>query len=191
MARHTIRPLFGSLCVCLSVLTIFGCVAREENVKSLTARANDYKASQPDPRKKYWPSGRIREEWTESGGFEYLRRYHENGVLAEECVYGLTICGISWWDEDGVLRAATYHMMFTVVDLSRSSDATIRDDIEKQFVMGPEGVYLRRSSLTDAGLAAVAAWKELKWIDITGCKNITESGVAEFKKALPDCEVRH
>ncbi|MCQ3950082.1 MAG: hypothetical protein DPW14_09705 [Planctomycetes bacterium] len=190
MDRHLIRPLVASICVCVGVLTAFGCVAKEDNVKSLTERANEYKASQPDLRKKFWPSGRIKEEWTESGGFEYLRRYHENGVLSEECVFSGTIAGIRWWDEDGVLRAATYHMMFTTVDLSRSTDASIRDDIEQQFVMGPEGAYLRRSSLSDVGLMELVNWTRLSWVDITGCKNITQRAIDEFKRALPNCEVR-
>lgn len=190
MAHRVITALIAPCCVCVGVLTSFGCVAKKDDLSSLTERANGYKASKPDPNKKFWPNGRTKEEWTENGGFEYLRRYHENGVLAEECVFGGTIAGIRWWDEDGVLCSATYHMMFTTVDLSRSSDANIRKDIEKQFVWGPEGVYLRRSSITDAGLVAVAEWKDLKWIDITGCKNITQRGIDEFKKALPNCEVR-
>ncbi len=33
-------------------------------------------------------------------------------------------------------------------------------------------------------------WPKLSWIDITGCKNITQRGIDEFKKALPNCEVR-
>lgn len=190
MCSHLIRPFVASFCVCLGVLTTLGCVAKKNDVKSLTERANEYKAAQPDPRKKFWPNGRIREEWMESGGFKYLRCYHENGVLAEECVFGLTIVGIRCWDGEGVLCSETYHMMFTIADLHRTSDASIRDDIEEKPVMGPEGVYLRCSSLSDVGLMELAKWTKLRWIDITGCKNITQRGIDEFKKALPNCEVR-
>jgi hypothetical protein len=37
----------------------------------------------------------------------------------------------------------------------------------------------------------LAALKGLKRLDLFACKGVTDAGVAELKKALPDCTIRH
>ncbi|CAG0963020.1 hypothetical protein PLCT2_00868 [Planctomycetaceae bacterium] len=79
-----------------------------------------------------------------------------------------------------------------VDDLSATGDEAIDERIKSPFwTQYLIGIYARRNqNLTDVGLAKLGALEKLKWIDITGCNNITQRGIDEFKKALPNCEVR-
>jgi hypothetical protein len=43
--------------------------------------------------------------------------------------------------------------------------------------------------VTDNGLKELAGLKELKYLDLRRCQGVTDAGVAELKKALPDCEI--
>ena len=42
---------------------------------------------------------------------------------------------------------------------------------------------------TDAGLIHLKALPNLQSLDLFGCPNITDSGVAELQKALPNCVI--
>ena len=44
--------------------------------------------------------------------------------------------------------------------------------------------------MTDAGLKTLADLRGLKKLDL-GKTEVTDAGVAELQRALPDCEIRH
>ena len=44
-------------------------------------------------------------------------------------------------------------------------------------------------SVTDADLEQLKEMPELESVVLSGCENITNSGVAELQKALPNCEI--
>jgi hypothetical protein len=45
------------------------------------------------------------------------------------------------------------------------------------------------SEITDAGLRTLAKMPMLQEVDVQGCKNITAEGMAEFRKAKPNCDL--
>ena len=51
-----------------------------------------------------------------------------------------------------------------------------------------EYLYLYDTKITDAGLKDVAKLQKLTYLGI-GVIQITKAGVAELKKALPNCEI--
>jgi len=48
---------------------------------------------------------------------------------------------------------------------------------------------LRATQITDAGVRQLTGLTNLQRIDVTRCDNITEAGVAELQKALPNCKI--
>jgi hypothetical protein len=46
------------------------------------------------------------------------------------------------------------------------------------------------TAITDQGLVHLHAIKSLRIVNVFNCKNLTPKGIAELRKALPDCEVR-
>ena len=44
------------------------------------------------------------------------------------------------------------------------------------------------AQITDEGLKEMAKLQKLEWLSLTGTK-VTEAGVAELKKALPNCRI--
>jgi hypothetical protein len=43
--------------------------------------------------------------------------------------------------------------------------------------------------VTDVGLKELAALTRLKSLSLFECKGVTDAGVAELRKALPDCKI--
>jgi hypothetical protein len=56
-------------------------------------------------------------------------------------------------------------------------------------ITSPTKLYLSSWKITNAGLKQVAKLQKLTSIYLNGCKQITDAGVAELKKALPKCEI--
>ena len=52
-----------------------------------------------------------------------------------------------------------------------------------------QSLDLMETQITDAGLVHLKNLTNLKDLSLAGCKNITDSGVAELQKALPNCEI--
>ena len=51
-------------------------------------------------------------------------------------------------------------------------------------------LHLRGTPITDDGLKALASLKTLEDVNLVLCRSITDEGIAEFQKSLPNCEVR-
>ena len=51
------------------------------------------------------------------------------------------------------------------------------------------GLDLVETKITDAGLKELAKLQQLTSLDLRYCKQITDAGVAELKKALPKCKI--
>ena len=147
----------------------------------------------------YWPNGNIKKEWKTTPSFVILSEFYENGVRSGKWLsYNSGNGGpghlksIELWDEDGIECYSNLDQFTYVDNLSATGedalDERIRSPFRTQYL---HGIYARRNQdLTDTGLEKLSAITSLKWIDITGCKNITQRGIDEFKKALPNCEVR-
>ena len=45
------------------------------------------------------------------------------------------------------------------------------------------------TQITDAGLVQLKGLTKLQSLDLSGCENITDTGIAELQKALPNCEI--
>jgi hypothetical protein len=76
-----------------------------------------------------------------------------------------------------------------VVDLS-GPDVT--DAVLKELAP-PEGAGVagpRLHGVTDKGLKELAELKGLQLLFLNGCKGVTDAGVAELQKALPDCNIQ-
>ncbi len=43
--------------------------------------------------------------------------------------------------------------------------------------------------ITDRGLAELRLIRSLRWLDVTGCRHLTEAGIQELQAALPRCEI--
>ena len=54
---------------------------------------------------------------------------------------------------------------------------------------GLKTVDLSNTKVTDSGLKELAELKALRRLDLTGCQAISDDGVAELQKALPDCKI--
>ncbi len=50
---------------------------------------------------------------------------------------------------------------------------------------------LSLTEITNAGLKELAKMKQLTYLNVVACKKVTKSGVADFKKALPKCDILH
>ena len=50
-------------------------------------------------------------------------------------------------------------------------------------------LYLGGTEVTDACLKELAALKGLQELYLFGCREVTAAGVAELRKALPDCKI--
>ena len=54
-----------------------------------------------------------------------------------------------------------------------------------------QSLDLMEMQITDAGLVHLKELTNLQSLDLTGCEKITDSGVAELQKALPNCEITY
>jgi hypothetical protein len=54
---------------------------------------------------------------------------------------------------------------------------------------GLETLDLSYTQVTDGGLKELAGLKGLKTLALFNCKGVTDAGVAELQKALPDCKI--
>jgi F-box and leucine-rich repeat protein 14 len=43
--------------------------------------------------------------------------------------------------------------------------------------------------ITDRGLSELRLIRSLRWLDVTGCRQLTEAGIQELQAALPRCEI--
>jgi hypothetical protein len=48
---------------------------------------------------------------------------------------------------------------------------------------------LGRTEVTDMGLKELNELKQLKELILVGCMNVTDAGVKELQKALPECKI--
>ena len=66
-----------------------------------------------------------------------------------------------------------------------------QEDIEPYIVRNENGAVTGFTgySETDADLEQLTEMPELESVVLSGCENITNSGVAELQKALPNCEI--
>ncbi|MBP9892189.1 MAG: hypothetical protein KBG84_09825 [Planctomycetes bacterium] len=178
-------------------LSICGCVAKQDGPEntSPTGRAKKWATAQSDLdwAKHHWPNGHLKDEWIEKEGMLVNTEWYESGQKKSQCWMGNPgpIYSIEFWDEDGVLCGAWDGPLHTVLNLSWKNDAEIQESTKSFVGFGPRGVYMRRnSSVTDKGFSSLAAFGDIRWVDITGCPNITQHGCDEFRKALPNCDIR-
>lgn len=53
-----------------------------------------------------------------------------------------------------------------------------------------EALELRGSpEITDRGLWELRLIRSLRWLDVTGCRRLTEAGIEALRAALPRCEI--
>jgi hypothetical protein len=43
--------------------------------------------------------------------------------------------------------------------------------------------------ITDRGVAELRLIRTLRWLDVTGCRQLTEAGIQALQAALPRCEI--
>ena len=51
-------------------------------------------------------------------------------------------------------------------------------------------LLLNNTAITDAGLVNLESAKTLRVVNVFNCKSVTPKGIAQLRKALPECEVR-
>lgn len=72
----------------------------------------------------------------------------------------------------------------------RATQITDAGVVQLQALSKLKELLLNGTAITDQGLAHLHAMKSLRLVSVFNCKNVTPKGIAELKKALPDCEVR-
>jgi hypothetical protein len=72
----------------------------------------------------------------------------------------------------------------TDIGMKHYIEALAPDTIVEYFPVKPSGW-----KLTDDGLVHLKGLTNLQTLDLIGCEKITDSGVAELQKALPNCEI--
>lgn len=142
----------------------------------------------------FWPNQRVKSCYREHPNDIVIHKWSEDGILVWDSWGGNPgpVRSVKVFDKQGVLKEELEFCFVRVADFSEVGDEIINEKIRRTIWDNDVvGVYARwNQALTDPGFAKLAAFKTLEWIDITGCKNITQRGINEFKKALPNCEVR-
>lgn len=146
----------------------------------------------------YWPNGNIKTEWKTTPSFVILCEFYENGVPSGKWFSYSSGNGgpghrksIELRDRYGIDCYSSVDHLTRIAQLNRVGDEKMKEKVERLIRRKPVGAYARQNQeLTDIGFIRLAALEHLQWIDISGCKNITQRGIDEFKKALPNCEVR-
>ena len=79
----------------------------------------------------------------------------------------------------------------TVVEslTTESSDTVLEAEVTRDEQGNVIGVSQIDSQITDAGLVHLKRLTKLQGLNLYGCQIITDSGVAELQKALPNCEI--
>lgn len=67
------------------------------------------------------------------------------------------------------------------LDGTRVTDAGL---VHLEVLTGLESIQLERTQVTDVGLRHLARFPNLQRVDLVGCKDVTEAGVAELRRAL-------
>jgi hypothetical protein len=70
---------------------------------------------------------------------------------------------------------------------TKVTDAGLKELAE---LKGLKELHLQETKVTDAGLKELAGLKGLQELHLRGCREVTDAGVAELQKALPDCKIR-
>ena len=87
--------------------------------------------------------------------------------------------------EGKLTEADLEKVLWLYMDESQITDAGLKEVAKLQKL---EVLYLNNTKITDAGLKEVAKLQKLEELDLRGSE-VTKAGVAEFKRALPNCQI--
>jgi len=89
-------------------------------------------------------------------------------------------------DDDLSYVGKRHHIEKLFLSYTQVTDSGIKELIKLHHL---KLLFLSGTQITDAGLRDVAKLQKLTWISLLNCSKVTDTGVAELKKALPNCKI--
>jgi len=152
--------------------------AEDQAVKAVEKLGGKVKRDDKDPAKPVVGVGLSGAKVTDAG-LKELSALKELKELDLHACPGVTDAGLK--NLVGLKELKTLYVGGTkVTDAGLKNLATLK---------GLQMLELDGTGVTDAGLKDLATLKDLRELRLADCKGVTDAGVAELQKALPDCKI--